>query len=54
MINKDNEFWGSIDGKQQVLKADLDKSNNGVVITDYHAMDNRIIYCNEVFEKLTG
>ncbi len=38
----------------QLLKAALDSSITGIVITDNSLPDNPIVYCNESFERLTG
>jgi len=38
----------------KLLKAALDSSISGIIITDNTQFDNPIIYCNKAFEKLSG
>ncbi|WP_316850508.1 sensor histidine kinase [Pedobacter agri] len=54
----DNTFGLPLSGNDpaniKLLKAALDSSISGIIITDNTQFDNPIIYCNKAFEKLSG
>ncbi|MGM9478071.1 PAS domain-containing sensor histidine kinase [Pedobacter sp. GSP4] len=47
-------LFGNDAANIKLLKAALDSSISGVIITDNCQYDNPIIYCNKAFEKLSG
>lgn len=54
-MDRDSEIVSKLLGDQAwLLTAVLRSTKSGIVITDYLAVDNPIIYCNTAFEELTG
>jgi len=57
-LNKENFSDLPVSGNDpaniKLLKAALDSSISGIIITDNTQFDNPIIYCNKAFEKLSG
>ncbi len=58
MDENDDIFSGithqSLEQDFKLLKAALDASVTGIIITDNRHQDNPIIYCNKAFEDMTG
>jgi len=53
-LSSELPILGNEPGSLKLLKAALDSSISGIIITDNRLNDNPIIYCNKAFEQLSG
>jgi len=59
LMNIPNNYSGLPDGGESndtlvLLKAALDSSVSGIIVTDNKQPDNPIVYCNKSFQDITG